>query len=249
MAFDLVVAPHSVAKLLLRRSATKRGKPRTGRRATGAGVTEALLVCQWGYLVGFGLEGSCMAEPGEVTRLLQELTAGRTGAIDDLLPLVYDELRRIAARHMRREGEAHTLQPTALVHEAYLKLVGQTRAQWDGRTHFLCVASSAMRRILVDHARGRLRHKRGAELQRVDLDDVLEHEASSDADLLDVHEALERLAALDERQARVVELRFFGGLTVDEAAAALGVSRRTIEGEWTHAKAWLSLELGGPGAR
>jgi RNA polymerase sigma-70 factor (ECF subfamily) len=187
-----------------------------------------------------------MDEPGDVTRLLHELTAGREGAIDDLMPLVYDELRRIAASHMRREGEGHTLQPTALVNEAYLKLVGQTRAHWDGRTHFLCVASSAMRRILVDHARGRLRQKRGAELQRVDIDDVLEQAAASDADVLELHEALERLAALDERQARVVELRFFGGLSVDEVAEALGVSRRTVEGEWTHAKAWLGLELRGP---
>ena len=190
-----------------------------------------------------------MDEPGEVTRLLHELSAGREGAIDDLFPLVYDELHRIAASHMRREGEAHTLQPTALVHEAYLKLVGQARAQWDGRTHFLCVASSAMRRILVDHARARLSHKRGAELHRVDINDVLERAAATDADLLDVHEALERLAAFDQRAARVVELRFFGGLTVEEAASALDVSRRTVEGEWTHAKAWLRHELGGPGAR
>jgi RNA polymerase sigma-70 factor, ECF subfamily len=186
-----------------------------------------------------------MDEPGEVTRLLRELSAGREGAIDDLMPLVYDELRRIASRHMRREGEQHTLQPTALVHEAYLKLVDQTRVEWDGRTHFLCVASSAMRRILVDHARGRLRQKRGAERQRVDIDDVLEHAAESDADVLDLHEALDRLSAIDDRQARVVELRFFGGMSVAETAEALGVSRRTVEGEWTHAKAWLGLELRG----
>src|SRR5262245_42820802 len=124
-----------------------------------------------------------MDEPGEVTRLLHELSAGRAGAVDDLVPLVYDELRRIAARHMRREGADHTLQPTALVHEAYLKLVDQTRAHWEGRMHFLNVASSAMRRILVDHARGRLRKKRGAEIQRVDIDDVLERAAVSDPDL------------------------------------------------------------------
>jgi RNA polymerase sigma-70 factor (ECF subfamily) len=189
-----------------------------------------------------------MDEPGEVTRLLHEMKAGRAGAIEDLMPLVYDELRRIASRHMRREGEGHTLQPTALVNEAYLKLVDQTRTEWESRTHFLCVASAAMRRILIDHARGRLRKKRGAEFRRVDIDDVLERAAASDADLLDLHEALERLAALDERQARVVELRFFGGLSVDEVAAALDVSRRTVEGEWTHAKAWLGRELRGPGA-
>ncbi len=189
-----------------------------------------------------------MDEPGEVTRLLREMSTGRDGAIEELLPLVYDELRRIASRHMRREGEQHTLQPTALVHEAYLKLVDQKRAEWDGRTHFLCVASGAMRRILVDHARRRLRHKRGADFERVDIDEVLERAAASDDDVLGLHEALDRLAALDERQARVVELRFFGGLSVEETAAALGVSRRTVEGEWTHAKAWLGLELRGPGA-
>jgi RNA polymerase sigma factor (TIGR02999 family) len=189
-----------------------------------------------------------MDEPGEITRLLHELNSGRAGAIDDLIPLVYDELRRIATRHMRHEGEGHTLEPTALVNEAYLRLVDQTRTEWEGHTHFLCVASTAMRRVLVDHARGRLRKKRGAELRRVDMDDVLEHAAASDLDVLELHLALERLAALDERQARVVELRFFGGLNVDEVAAALGVSRRTVEGEWTHAKAWLGHELRGPRA-
>jgi RNA polymerase sigma-70 factor, ECF subfamily len=190
-----------------------------------------------------------MDEPGDVTRLLHELTAGRAGAIDDLMPLVYGELRRIAERHMRREGVGHTLQPTALVNEAYLKLVDQTRARWESRTHFLCVASAAMRRILVDHARGRLRQKRGAEFRRVDIDDVLEHVASFDDDVLELHEALDRLAALDERQARVVELRFFGGLSVEEVAEALDVSKRTVEGEWTHAKAWLGHELRGPAPR
>lgn len=190
-----------------------------------------------------------MAEPGDVTRLLHELKGGREGAIDDLMPLVYDELRRIASRHMRREGEGHTLEPTALVNEVYLKLAAQRSADWEGRTHFLCVASRAMRCVLVDHARGRLRQKRGAEFQRVDIADALEHAApASDVDFLEVREALERLAALDERQARVVELRFFGGLSVDEVATALGVSRRTVEAEWTHAKAWLGLELRGPTA-
>jgi RNA polymerase sigma factor (TIGR02999 family) len=182
-------------------------------------------------------------DAGEVTRLLHEIKAGRRDAMEDLVPLVYDELRRIAGRHMRRESEGHTLQPTALVNEAYMKLVDQTSADWQGRTHFLAVASGAMRRILIDHARGRLRQKRGAELRRVDIEEVLEREGASDADLVDLHDALERLAALDERQARVVELRFFGGLSVDEVAATLEVSKRTVEGEWTHAKAWLRREL------
>ena len=189
-----------------------------------------------------------MGDVGEVTRLLREIKAGRRDAIEDLVPLVYDELRRIAEHHMRREREGHTLQPTALVNEAYMKLVDQTRADWQGRTHFLAVASGAMRRILVDHARGRLRQKRGADRRRVDIEDVLERAADSDENVLYVHEALERLAALDERQAQVVELRFFGGLGVDEVAAALGVSKRTVEGEWTHAKAWLRRELRREGA-
>ena len=184
-----------------------------------------------------------MDDAGEVTQLLREVKAGRAGAMDDLVPLVYDELRRIAECHMRRESEGHTLQPTALVNEAYMKLVDQTRVDWQGRTHFLAVASGAMRRILVDHARGRMRLKRGADLQRVDIEEVLERAGGSDPDLVDVHEALERLAALDIRQAQVVEMRFFGGLSVEEVAEALGVSKRTVEGEWTHAKAWLRREL------
>jgi RNA polymerase sigma-70 factor (ECF subfamily) len=183
-------------------------------------------------------------EPGDVTRLLREVGGGRPGAAEDLIALVYDELRRIADIHMRREPAGHTLQPTALVNEAYLKLVDQTRVDWQGRTHFLAVASGAMRRVLIDHARGRLRHKRGGGLRRVDLDEALERAAFSDADVLDLHEALERLAALDERQARIVEMRFFGGLSVEEVADSLGLSKRTVEGEWTHAKAWLRRELG-----
>ena len=181
--------------------------------------------------------------PGDVTKLLGELAGGRRDAVEELVPLVYAELRGIAARHMRRESEGHTLQPTALVNEAYMKLVDQTRVDWQGRTHFLAVASGAMRRILIDHARGRLRAKRGGEFRRVDIDDVLEKAACTEHDLMDLTEALERLAALDERQARVVELRYFGGLSVEETAETLGVSKRTVEGEWTHAKAWLKREL------
>ena len=184
-----------------------------------------------------------MDDAGDVTRLLREIKEGRTGAMEDLVPLVYDELHRIAERHMRRENEGHTLQPTALLNEAYMKLVDQTRTDWQGRTHFLAVASGAMRRILIDHARGRLCRKRGAEFHRVDIDDVLEHIAGGDAELVDLHEELERLAALDARQARIVELRFFGGLSVEETADALGVSKRTVESEWAHARAWLRREL------
>ena len=181
--------------------------------------------------------------PGEVTRLLIEHKKGKRDALNELIPILYDELRAIAAYHMRRERAEHTLQPTALVNEAYFRLVDQTRADWGGRSHFLAVASQAMRRLLIDHARGRRRDKRGGELHRVDFEEALERAATFDADVLAVHEALERLARLDERQAKVVELRYFGGLSVDEAAAALGLSKRTVEAEWTHAKAWLLREL------
>jgi RNA polymerase sigma factor (TIGR02999 family) len=181
--------------------------------------------------------------PGDVTRLLIEHRNGNKNALDELIPIVYDELRAIAARHMRRERAEHTLEPTALVNEAYFRLVDQTRAEWNGRSHFLAVASQAMRRLLIDHARGRGREKRGGELYRVDLDDALERAATFDSEILAVHEALERLAKLDERQAKVVELRYFGGLAADEVAETLGLSKRTVEAEWTHAKAWLLREL------
>jgi len=180
---------------------------------------------------------------GDVTRLLAEHRDGREGALAELMPLVYDELRAVAARHMRRERDGHTLQPTALVNEAYMRLVDQTRVDWQGRTHFLAVASTAMRRLLIDHARARGRDKRGGERVRVDLDESVNVVEPDDEAVLAVHEALERLEALDARQARVVELRYFGGLGVDEVAEALGVSRRTVEAEWTHAKAWLQREL------
>lgn len=181
--------------------------------------------------------------PGRVTGLLKEIRDGRREAFDEVLALVYDELRAIAARHMRREREGHTLGATAVVNEAYIRLVDQTRIEWQDKGHFLAVASSAMRRLLVDHARTRNRGKRGGVRCQVDLDDELVMEDPDVEAILSVHEALERLAALDERQARIVELRYFGGLSVDETAALLDVSRRTVELEWTHAKAWLKREL------
>jgi RNA polymerase sigma factor (TIGR02999 family) len=183
--------------------------------------------------------------PDDITRLLAEAGNGNREALDDVLPRVYEELRRIAARHLRAERSGHTLQPTALVNEAYMRLVDQTRVDWQGRTHFYAVAAGAMRRILIDHARGRRRLKRGGAAQRVTFSEDLPVPAAFDADVLDVHEALERLAAIDERQARIVELRYFGGLGVDEVAEVLGVSKRTVEAEWTHAKAWLRRALAG----
>ena len=160
-----------------------------------------------------------------------------------LMPLVYDELRQLAERYLRSERRGHTLQPTALVHEAFMRLIDQSRVDWKGRTHFYAVGAQAMRRILIDHARARGRGKRGGDWQRVLLDEVDTPQELGDVDLVALHEALESLAALDENQARIVELRFFGGLTVEEVAHVLGVSKRKVEGDWTHAKAWLRNAL------
>ncbi|HEY4308688.1 MAG TPA: sigma-70 family RNA polymerase sigma factor [Pirellulales bacterium] len=183
----------------------------------------------------------------EATRIVNALASGDQHAAEELLPLVYDEFRRLADDYLRQETRAHTLQPTALVHEAYLKLIDQTRVNWQGRTHFFAVGAQAMRRILVDHARARHRAKRGGGWQRIELDDQLILSPDRDADLLAVDEAIEKLALLDPRQARIVELRFFGGLTMDEVAEVLGVSKRTVENEWTIIRAWLRRELAGEG--
>ena len=165
---------------------------------------------------------------------------------EGLFPLVYDELRGLARCYMSRETPGHTLQPTALVHEAYLKLVDQTRADWKGRTHFFAVGAQVMRRLLVDHARARGAQKRGAGWRNVTLEKVFSPSEKADLDpeqILGLNAALERLAELDEREAKVVTLRFFGGLTVEQVAEVLGVSRRTVENDWRHARAWLQLEL------
>jgi RNA polymerase sigma factor (TIGR02999 family) len=165
-------------------------------------------------------------------------------SVEQLFPLVYDELRRLARYHMSGGTPGHTLQPTALVNEAYLRLVDQSRVDWRGRTHFIAYASKAMRNLLIDHARSRASAKRGGGSQRVTLMDGAVGDRELDREqLLSLNEALDRLAEHDERQARVVELRYFGGLKVDEVAEVLGVSRRTVEGYWTHARAWLLREL------
>lgn len=171
------------------------------------------------------------------------MTAGDRGAITKLLPIVYDDLRKHAAFMMRRERVGHTLQPTALVHEAFLRLVQQERVQWTGRAHFFAVASGLMRRILVDHARTRLAEKRGGGADRISIEEGLGLSVGSDADVLGVDRALEKLAALDPRQAEIVTLRFFGGLAVDEVATVLNMSKRAVEAEWTMIKAWLRREL------
>lgn len=185
-----------------------------------------------------------MTGPGEVTRLLDEWRRGDEDAADRVFPLVYGELRRLAANAFRREREGHLLQPTALVHEAFLRLVVQQRARVDSRAHFLALAAKAMRRILVDHARRVRSAKRGAGVPTLTL---LESAGLTDdslsPDTLDLHRALEELAAIHERQARLVELRYFGGLTMEEAAEVLQVSLATVERDWTAGRLWLRRRL------
>ncbi|MFN8060482.1 MAG: sigma-70 family RNA polymerase sigma factor [Vicinamibacterales bacterium] len=182
-------------------------------------------------------------EPGEVTRLLTELNAGNKDALSTLLPLVYDELRRVANRFLSRERPGHTLQATALVHEAYLKLVGQREVRWQNRAHFFGVAAQAMRRILVDRARAHLAEKRGGAQRPISLDDAVVVGEEPSAELMALDEALTRLAQIDPDQAKLVELRFFGGLTVEETAVVLGVSDSTVKREWRVARAWLHREI------
>ena len=179
-----------------------------------------------------------------VTDLLVLAGAGDRDALDRAFPLVYDELRCLARRQLRREADGHTLSTTALVHEAYLRLVDQTRVQWRDRAHFLAIAATAMRRILVDYARRHHAAKRGAAARRVPLESVEELAVDERAELLvALDDALERLAALDGRQARVVECRFFGGLTEEETAEALGIGLRTAKRDWAKARSWLYQEI------
>jgi len=183
------------------------------------------------------------SSPEEVTTLLDNLAKGGPDAAEKVLPLVYDELRRLANRQMRRERPDHTLQPTALVHEAFIKLAGQRAANWRNRAHFFGVAAQVMRRILIDHARGHLRAKRGGDQQLVALDEAIVFSPEKSEHLMRVDEALERLTKLDARQGKIVELRFFGGLTIEEIAEILKVSTKTVKREWSAAKAWLHGEL------
>ena len=182
-------------------------------------------------------------EPSEITDLLHHLGEGDQSAVNRLFAAVYQELRSMAGRFFRKEAKGITLQPTALVHEAYLKLVDQSAVDWQGRTHFFAVAAQAMRRVLVDHARRRGAAKRGGQQNRLPLEEDLVPGHVADSHLLAVDEALSKLAQLDPRQAQLVELRFFGGLSVAEAAEVLGISKRTAEREWTMVRAWLRREL------
>jgi RNA polymerase sigma-70 factor, ECF subfamily len=174
---------------------------------------------------------------------VHRLQAGGRAAVDRLFPMVYKELRNLAQQFFRREPPGHTIQPTALVHEAYVKLIDQKQGDWQDKTHFLAVAAQAMRRILLDRARHRGAAKRGGEWKRVTLNDRLIPGLEADEDLLALEEALVKLAKLDPRQAQMVELRFFAGLSVEETANVLGISKRTAEREWTMVRAWLRREL------
>jgi RNA polymerase sigma factor (TIGR02999 family) len=186
---------------------------------------------------------------GEVTMLLGQLKLGRKDALDRLVPLVYRELRRVAGRCMRDERPGHTLQPTALVHEAFLRLVDQDHADWQNRAQFVGVAGQLMRRLLVDHARGRRALKRGIPVTL--NEEIFNRAAGADQteEILAVDEILERLAELDPQQARIVELRYFGGLSVEETAEAMAISPRTVKRDWAMAKGWMKSQwIGGPQA-
>jgi RNA polymerase sigma factor (TIGR02999 family) len=180
----------------------------------------------------------------DITQLLIAWSDGRREALDDLMPMVYADLRRVAAGYMRREAAGHALQPTALVHEAYVRLVDQRQVKWRNRAHFFGVAAGLMRRILVDNVRRRRAGKRGGGWERVTLaGDEAATDSHKGIDVLALHEALERLAEFDPRQERIVELRYFGGLTIEETAEVVGVSAATVVREWTIAKAWLRADL------
>jgi RNA polymerase sigma factor (TIGR02999 family) len=180
-----------------------------------------------------------------ITELLVGYGRGDKEALDQLMPIVYDELRRQAARYLRRERPGNTLQTTALIHEAYVRLVDQRNVQWQNRAHFFGIAAQLMRRILVDHARAKKRVKRGGSDVRVSLGDATVAVKGQDLDVVALDEALQRLAQIDEQQSRVVELRFFSGLTVEETAEVMHISTATVKRDWSMAKAWLHRELSG----
>ena len=185
-----------------------------------------------------------MPSTGDITQLLTELTGGNRHVLDRLMPAVYDELRLVAHRELRREAPGHTLSTTALVHETYLKLARSDSLSWKDRAHFFAVCAQAMRRILVDYAVARKRQKRGGTLSHVAIDDVVVAAQTRPDDVVQLDEALTRLQGLDDRQARVVECRFFAGMNVEETAEVLGLSPATVKRDWAVARAWLHRELG-----
>jgi len=184
-----------------------------------------------------------MPQPEEVTVLLKAMTSGDENAPEKLLPIIYNDLRRLAGAYLSNERKDHTLQPTALVHEAYIRLVDWENVSWQNRAHFFAVAAQVMRRILVDHARGKKAEKRGGFGQLLSLDEAVGFQEKKDVDLVALDDALTELEKSDPRQAKIVELRFFGGLTIEETAEALRISPATVKNEWAFAKAWLRVEL------
>jgi RNA polymerase sigma factor (TIGR02999 family) len=182
-------------------------------------------------------------QPKDVTTLLMEWSGGNSQAFNELMPMVYDQLRQLAARELRRERPNHTLHSTALVHEAYLKLIDQRRVQWKDREHFFAVASQAIRRILVTYARSRHASKRGGGATMLAFDESIALPDRKDVDLVALDDALESLSRLDAQQGRIIELRFFGGLSIDGTARAMGISTSTVARDWNVARAWLFREL------
>ena len=183
------------------------------------------------------------APNSQVTRVLERVRCGEPSAASELLPLVYDELRRLAAAKMAHERPDQTLQPTALVHEAYIRLIDQSRVNWQNRAHFFGVAAQIMRRLLVDHARKHNAEKRGQDFQKLSLDENIDRAVERSAELIALDDALKTLATFDQQKARMVELRYFGGLSIEETADVLGVTPTTIKRHWRLAKAWLHGEM------
>jgi RNA polymerase sigma factor (TIGR02999 family) len=184
-----------------------------------------------------------MQNTPEITQYLQDWRNGNVSALEDVLPFVYNELRVIAKRYRAKENNGHTLQTTEIINEAYLKLVDQSGTDWQNRSHFFAVASRVMRNLLVDYARAKNYQKRGSGAEKVDLDDIALFSNEADNSIIALHEALERLEKFDERKARIVELRYFGGLSAEETGEVLGVAEITVKREWLKAKAWLYNEL------
>jgi RNA polymerase sigma-70 factor, ECF subfamily len=191
------------------------------------------------------LPSSLMSEsaPNEITQQLIAWSKGDETALEQLIPAVYQELRRMADRCLRGENAGHSLQPTALVHEAYLRLIDQTKVEWHNRAHFFGVAAQMMRRILIDHAKAKHRAKRGGGAQRLSLDETANYTHERAAELVALDDALKELSEIDERKSRIVELRYFGGLTVEETAQVLSISDKTVMRDWNLAKAWLYQQL------
>ena len=179
----------------------------------------------------------------DVTRLLGDLNSGNRAALDELLPLVYEELKRIAGKHLRRQHREHTLQTTALVHEAYLKLVNQEDARWENRVHFFAVAARVMRHVLIDYARARQSEKRGGEYVKLSLDEAYHLSDEKQAEIIALDDALNQLAAMDEQKAKIVEMRYFAGMSNEEIAAALGIGTATVTRAWRTARAWLQTQI------